>query len=127
MRESVCTIAVVKGPPITVTCDCGTVERIPYGQAWTCPSCGRRWDTAQIPAEEYDGVMRDMRRYRLEALALGSAIGIAVVLLAVVSDRPIFPIALIAMTGWWILYMPRWRRKVRARARELPVWKLRSG
>ena len=118
---------VVKGPPITVTCDCGTVERIPYGDTWTCPSCGRRWDTAQIPAEEYEGVLRDMRRYRLEALALGSAIGIAVVLLAVVSDRPIFPIALIAMTGWWILYMPRWRRKVRARARELPVWKLRSG
>jgi hypothetical protein len=117
----------VKGPPITVTCDCGTVERVPYGQAWTCPSCGRRWDTTQIPAEEYEGILRDMRRYRIEAFALGSAIGIAVVALAVLGDRPIFPLALIAMTGWWILYMPRWRRKVRARARKLPTWKLRSG
>jgi hypothetical protein len=117
----------VKGPPITVRCDCGTVQHIPYGESWTCPSCGRRWDTAQIPAEEYEGVMRDMRHYRIQAMWLGSGIGLAVVLLAVLTDRPLFPLALIAMAGWWLVYMPQWRRKVRARARSLPSWKLRSG
>jgi hypothetical protein len=117
----------VKGPPITVTCDCGVIQHIPYGEAWTCPSCGRRWDTSQIPVEEYDGVMRDMRRYRVQAMVLGSSIGLGVVGVAVLFDRPLLPLALIAMAGWWLLYMPQWRRKVRARARNLPTWNLRSG
>lgn len=117
----------MKGPPITVRCDCGVTQHIPYGDAWTCPACGRRWDTAQIPEEEYEGVMRDMRRYRVQAMVLGSAIGLGVVAVAVVTERPLFPLALIAMAGWWLVYMPQWRRKVRARARSLPSWKLRSG
>lgn len=117
----------MKGPPITVTCECTAVERIPYGDTWTCPSCGRRWDTNQIPAEDYEGVMRDMRGLRMQAMVLGSAIGLGVVLLATLTDRPLFPLALIAMAGWWLLYMPRWRRKVRARARQLPTWNLRAG
>jgi hypothetical protein len=71
--------------------------------------------------------MRDMRRYRVQAMVLGSAIGLAVVLLAVMTKQPLFPLALIAMAGWWLLYMPQWRRKVRKRARNLPTWKLRSG
>jgi hypothetical protein len=117
----------VKGPPITVRCDCKQVLHVPYGDAVICPSCGRRWDTAQIPVEEYDGVMRDMRGFRLQAMILGSGIGLAVVLFATLTNRPLFPLALIAMAGWWLLYMPRWRRKVRARARELPSWNLRPG
>jgi hypothetical protein len=71
--------------------------------------------------------MRDMRRYRVQAMVLGSAIGLAVVVVAALTDRPLFPLALIAMAGWWLVYMPQWRRKVRARARNLPSWKLRSG
>jgi hypothetical protein len=117
----------VKGPPISVRCECGNVEAVPYGQAWTCPTCGRRWDTAQIPSEEYEGILHDMRRYRVEAMVLGSSIGLVVVLFAAFTHRPVFPLALIAMAGWWTLYMPRWRRKVRGRARQLPSWKLRAG
>ena len=117
----------VKGPPITVRCDCGVVEYVPYGESWTCPSCGRRWDTSQIPREEYDGIMRDMRGLRVRAMGLGAVIGVAVVLVSLISGGPIFPLALVAMAGWWLLYMPQWRRKVRARARQLPTWKLRSG
>lgn len=108
-------------------CDCGVVEHVPYGDAWTCPSCGRRWDTSQIPVDEYEGIMRDMRRFRIQAMTVGGVVGLAVVLLAAISRGPIFPLALVAMAGWWLLYMPQWRRKVRARARDLPSWKLRSG
>ena len=71
--------------------------------------------------------MRDMRGFRIQAMVLGSAIGLGVVLLATLTDRPLIPLALIAMAGWWLLYMPRWRRKVRARARQLPTWNLRAG
>lgn len=119
------TIPSVKGPPITIGCHCGAVERVPYGEAWTCPDCGRRWDTTQIPPEQYAGIMREMRGYRIRAGLTGLAIGAVVGAAAVLSDRPIFPLALVAMAGWLLLYMPRWRRKVRARARELPRWTLR--
>ena len=64
----------MRGAPITIRCDCGQVERVPYGQTWTCPDCGRRWNTEQIPAEEYWGIMREMRRYRLQV------VGVALVL-----------------------------------------------
>src|SRR5712691_8002156 len=42
----------VKGPPITVKCDCGRVSLVPYGATWTCEDCGTRWNTSQIPAEQ---------------------------------------------------------------------------
>lgn len=114
----------MKGPPITIRCHCGTVERVPYGEAWTCPACGRRWDTTQIPSEHYEAIMSEMRRYRIQAGLTGIGIGIAVGAIALLSDRPIFPLALVAMAAWLLLYMPRWRRKVRARARALPSWTL---
>jgi len=40
--------SVVKGPPITVTCDCGERTELFYGERWTCPSCGRTYDTRQV-------------------------------------------------------------------------------
>ena len=126
--EAPCTIAGVKGPPITVRCDCGELERVPYGEAWICPGCGRRWDTAQIPSEEYWGIMREMRRYRLEVIAVSVVLGIALAItLANIGSRQYFPIVLGVMGFWFLIYMPRWRRKVRARARQLPNWNLRSG
>jgi hypothetical protein len=69
--------------------------------------------------------MREMRGYRIQAMLLGAGLGLAVVAIGMLTDRPIFPLALIAMAGWWLLYMPRWRRKVRDRARGLPSWTLR--
>jgi hypothetical protein len=126
--EARCSIAAVKGPPITVRCDCGELERVPYGEAWICPSCGRRWDTSQIPSEEYWGIMREMRRYRLEVIAVSVVLGIVLAItLANLGSRRYFPIVLGVMGFWFLIYMPRWRRKVRARARQLPNWKLRSG
>ena len=37
-----------------------------------------------------------------------------------------FPIVLGVMGFWFLIYMPRWRQKVRRRVRELPGWRLRS-
>jgi uncharacterized membrane protein YdfJ with MMPL/SSD domain len=71
--------------------------------------------------------MREMKRYRIQAALLGVGVALAVVIVGTFTDRPIFPLALIALSGWWLLYMPRWRRKVRAAARSLPTWKLRPG
>lgn len=118
----------VRGAAITVRCECGDMRHVPYGERWTCERCGRRWNTAQIPAEEYWGIMREMRRYRLEVVAVSVALGIALAItLANLGSRRYFPIVLGVMGFWFLIYMPRWRQKVRRRARELPGWRLKSG
>ena len=62
-------------------CDCGAVEHVPYPGVWICPTCGRRWNTAQIPSEEYWGIMRQQRRFRFEAMGVALAIGAVVLAL----------------------------------------------
>jgi hypothetical protein len=114
----------VRGPPITVKCDCGQVQYVAYGEAWQCPDCGRRWNTAQIPSEEYWGIMREMRRYRLQAIAAALLIGAGFAALAATTGPRALAVAPIVMGGWFFFFMPRWRRKVRARARSLPRWQL---
>jgi hypothetical protein len=72
--------------------------------------------------------MREMRRYRLEVIAVSVALGIALAItLANLGSRRYFPIVLGVMGFWFLIYMPRWRQKVRRRVRELPGWRLRSG
>ena len=63
--------SVVKGPPITVTCECGERHDLFYGERWTCPSCGRAYDTHNIPEHEYAGIRNLQRRYRAVPIALG--------------------------------------------------------
>jgi len=67
----------VPQPPITLTCDCGHVGYARYGERWTCPGCGKTWDTGQIPADEYAELLSSVRRYRL--LALGPPIALAAI------------------------------------------------
>src|SRR6266516_3795025 len=71
----------MRGAPITVRCDCGAARHVAYGERWTCEQCGRRWNTSQIPAEAYWGIMREMRRYRL------TVVGVAVAIAAVFALR----------------------------------------
>jgi len=90
----------------------------------TCEGCGRRWDTNQIPATEYWGIMREMRRYRLVAIGAALALGVTFALLAFLVSQRLLLLMPIVMAGWYLLYMPRWRRRVRQRARSLPDWQL---
>lgn len=114
----------MQGPPITIRCECGEVEHVPYGERWQCERCGRRWNTAQIPAEDYWGIMREMRWHRL--VVIGMAVGLALVfgLLAVFVSEGLFLLLPVVLAFWFIWYMPWWRRKVRRRARSLPKWDL---
>ena len=115
----------MRGAPITVKCDCGRVQHVAYGTTWGCPDCGRRWNTQQIPADEYWGIMREMRRYRLQVIAVSLAVGIGLaIVLANVEARRYLPLVLGVMAFWFLIYMPKWRQKVRRRARSLPHWQL---
>ncbi len=118
------TIAHVKAPPITVTCHCGDVRHVPYGETWKCESCGRRWNTTQIPAEVYWGIMREMRNYRL--VVIGVAVGATAVfgLLAFFVSQGLLLIFPVFLTAWFIWFMPWWRRRLRLRSQRLPTWRL---
>ena len=111
-------------PPITVACRCGRTNKVPYPETWTCEDCGRRWNTAQIPAEAYHNLLRDMRRPRL--VVIGVAVGVALVFgaLALFVSESLFMLAPVVLTGWFIVYMPFWRRRLRRRARSIPAWTL---
>ena len=115
----------MRGARITVRCDCGEVTYLDYGEVWTCPSCGRRWNTAQIPEDEYWGTMYRMRQYRLQVMGTAIAVAIGFVALAMVMGARVWLMAPVVITFWLLVFMPRWRRKVREAARSLPTWKLR--
>ena len=114
-----------KPPPIRVTCECGEVESVAYGERWTCATCGRRWNTAQIPADAYTGRNRQMRRLELEILGFGVVVlAVFVPLVLLVSGAFVFA-ALVVAAAWMFLYMPFWRRRVRRATAEAPRWELR--
>jgi hypothetical protein len=114
----------VKEPPITVKCECGAVKHVPYGEVWTCEGCGRRWNTGQIDADEYYAILREMRRFRLSAIGAAAVLALVFTILALVVSQSLFLLLPVVLGGWYVWYMPLWRRKVRRRARSLPTWQL---
>ena len=114
----------MRKPPITVKCECGETKELAYGERWQCEQCQRSWNTNQIPAAEYDGLLRRMRRARLEAVVVAAVLAaIFVPLIVAVSASFIFVIPIVAAV-WLFLYLPRWRRKVHRAARSAPRWEL---
>jgi hypothetical protein len=111
-------------PPITISCDCGEAREVPYGESWRCDSCGRVWDTKQIPADEYEGLLRRMRRARREAIAVAAVLAaIMVPLIVLVNTAFIFVVPVVAAV-WLFLYLPFWRRRTRRAAASSPRWEL---
>jgi hypothetical protein len=116
--------AKMRGAQITVRCDCGGVGYVPYGERWDCGTCHRRWNTTQIPAEEYWAIMRDMRQLRINVILTALAIVVPILVLSAFAGLQILLLLPVAMSFWFLFYMPRWRRRVRERARSLRRWKL---
>jgi len=46
-------------------CDCGADALVAYGERWTCESCGRTYDTTEIPDADFRAIQDLRRRYRL--------------------------------------------------------------
>jgi hypothetical protein len=114
----------VKGPPITVSCHCGEARHVPYGETWQCERCGRRWNTAQIPSDVYWGIMREMRNSRLVLIGIALALAAIFALLAIFVSEGLFLLFPVILAGWFIFFMPLWRRRLRQRTRALPSWQL---
>ena len=111
-------------PPITITCECGETKRVAYGQRWKCDTCGRSWNTEQIPPEEYEGLMRRMRRHKIEVLVIAAAvIAVLAPLIIFVSGRFVALVPLV-MAVWLFFFLPFWRRRFRRTAHDAPRWEL---
>jgi hypothetical protein len=115
----------MRGALITVRCDCGEVGYVAYGDRWVCGQCRRAWNTTQIPAEEYWGIMRDMRKLRITVIVVALSTVVPIVALAPFLGIRILMLLPLVMGFWFMFYMPRWRRRVREQARSLRRWKLR--
>lgn len=69
--------------------------------------------------------MREMRRLRLVAIAAAVVITVIFAALVLLVTRAALFLLPLILGGWYIWYMPWWRRKVRQRARRLHPWELR--
>ena len=114
----------MRGASITVRCDCGQVQYVPYGDTWKCPECSRRWDTNQIPADQYWGIMKEMRDERVKVMIAAVVVAGGFAAIAVTQGPAAWALAPIVVGGWMLVFMPRWRRRLRAKARSVPTWQL---
>jgi hypothetical protein len=111
-------------PPITIKCECGEKRDLAYGERWKCETCGRSWNTLQIPAEEYERLVRRVRRHQLEGVGTAAAAAaILIPLIAFVSATFIAVVPLL-MLGWLFVFVPFWRRRYRRTAHDAPRWQL---
>jgi Flp pilus assembly protein TadB len=114
----------LRGPPITIRCECGKTKEVAYGERWRCEACGRSWNTRQIPPDEYEGLLRRMRRHKLEALAMVAIAAAVIVPLIVVVSSSFIMLVPMVMAAWLFLVLPFWRRRYRRTARAAPRWEL---
>jgi hypothetical protein len=113
-------------PPITITCDCGAAASVAYGARWNCESCGRTWDTAQIPADEYARLLKSMRSYKLLTVGPPLVAAAALVPLALVVGLQFAVLLFVVTVTWRIFAVPQIRRRATSRVVEdNPKWILR--
>ena len=119
--------AVLRGPPITLACECGERADVPYGERWTCPSCGRSYDTARIPREDYAQIRRTQLRFRILPVTYGLVVSaIAVFFIATGNEFSVFFLLPVALMAWFMLIRPVHRRRYREAIANLPRWDLRA-
>jgi hypothetical protein len=117
---------VLRGPPIAVTCECGVKEDVRYGESWTCEQCGRRWDTTQIPREQYEAVRRTQLRYRALPVGLGLLIAALAIFFSLTGNVfSVFFLMPVALTVWFVFLRPMHRKRYREAISDLPKWELR--
>jgi Flp pilus assembly protein TadB len=116
-----------KGPPITLTCECGEKREVRYGDSWRCENCGRSFDTRRIPLEEYAAI----RRARVRDRILPAAVLLAVAAIAtafVLSGRWPAAVVVVPLFGfvWSTFIRPARRRRQYRAIAERPRWEINS-
>ena len=120
--------SVRKGPPITVTCECGQKRDLQYGEQWQCEGCGRSYDTRKIPLEEYAAIRRTQLRYRLIPLIAGLIL-LGAMIVFFIAGSAFTALVLIAFVGasWVMFVRPFFRTRYRkSLGKNLPSWNLKA-
>ena len=120
--------SVRKGPPITVTCECGQRRDLKYGERWKCDGCGRRYDTSKIPLEEYAAIRRTQLRYRIIPLATGVLL-LGAMIAFFVAGRAFSALVAVAflLASWTMFGRPFFRSRYRkALSEHLPKWEIKA-
>jgi hypothetical protein len=119
--------AIVKGPPITLTCECGERRELAYGERWDCESCGRSWDTNRIPAEQYQDIRRLSLRYRAVPVVLGGLVALLAITFTLTGNIfGVFFLMPVALISWFVFLRPLHRKRYRRASQALPRWELRA-
>src|SRR5450755_500844 len=115
--------SVRRGPQITLTCECGERRYVRYGERWRCETCGRTWNTARIPIEQYAALRATQLRYRRVPMAI-SVVALACVVAAIVLGKAVGGVLVVAIvaTTWSMFFRPIHRRRYRRALAELPSW-----
>ena len=118
--------SVRRGPPITLTCDCGEKRYLRYGERWKCEKCGKTWNTNRIPVEQYAAIRATQLRYRRVPLAISVFALVCVVAFIIVGKAlgGLIVVGLLAST-WSMFFRPIHRRKYREAIADLPSWKIK--
>ena len=119
--------AVRRGPPITVTCECGEKRDLRYGERWRCDGCGRNYDTNRIPVQEYASLRRDRVHDRILPTAVFVLLGCLVLVLVLVG-RPLAAVLVVPFVGfvWGTFVRPKRRRRQYKAIAERPRWKIQA-
>ena len=119
--------AVLKGPPITVSCECGVKRELAYGERWECESCGRVYDTTQIPTAQYEEIRKLSLRFRALPIAFGAFVAAVAIFFTLTGNVfSVFFLLPVALTLWFVFLRPFWRRRYRQAVSGLPKWQLRA-
>ena len=115
-------------PRITLRCDCGEEGRSAYGERWTCPKCGRVYDTGKIPTVDYEAVAALDRRYRRGSQALMVVLALIVLAVAVTGQLlSMFAGLGVVLLSWFLYIKPVIHRRHRKAVSSLTrSWELKA-
>jgi Flp pilus assembly protein TadB len=117
--------SVRRGPPITLTCECGETRRLRYGERWTCQSCAKTWNTAKIPLDQYAAIRATQLRFRRAPIAI-SVLALVAVIACIVVGKALGALLVVAIlaTTWSMFFRPLHRRRYREALADLPSWQI---
>ena len=119
--------SVLKGPRITVNCECGQTHYLAYGETWTCANCGRMYDTNRIPRDDYERIRAISLRFRLLPIAFGAVVALLAIVFTLTGNIPgVFFLLPVALVTWFVFIRPFHRRRYHDAIQGLPVWTLRA-
>jgi hypothetical protein len=117
----------MKGPRITVTCECGTESRVHYGERFSCEGCDRVYDTSRIPSSDYARLASVVRRFRIAGWVFGVVLALIALWLILQQQPFILLIGLSSILFAWFTYgRPFVRSRYRKALATLPRWNLEA-